>query len=287
MSDIDKEQIKKISQELSSLKSQISEAAKQKEFWFRKKEGLKKEINSLIKKIKEIKSEKDESNIQVQGLKKNRDKYNSEVHELIEKIKKLNEEKGKELKKYNSNIDPHKIQIRINALEKQVETETNFNKEKKLMEEIKKLKKSYAEFSSVMKIEEEAKKISDSIKASRKKANEFHKQIQDTAKDANYTEFMDMSKKITDLKKVQEEAFNKFIEFKNKYLQLSQDYKKKQEEAKPFQEQIEKEQESQKAQQQEKQLKILKQKSDQVEEKIKKKKKLTTEDILAFQSSKE
>ena len=285
MADTDKEQIKKISSELNSLKSQISESAKQKEFWFRKKEDLKKEINDMIKKIKEIKSENDESNIQVQDLKKNRDKYNSEVHTLIEKIKKINEEKAKELKKYNVALDPSKIQSKINALEKQVETETNFNKEKKLMGEINRLKKSYAEFSSVMKIEDEAKKISDSIKASRKKANEFHKQIQDLTKDATYGAFMDLSKKITELKKVQEDAFNKFIEFKNKYLQLNQDYKKKQEEAKPFQAELEKEHDNHKVQQQEKQTKILKQKTEQVEEKIKKKKKLTTEDILAFQGT--
>lgn len=285
MSDIDKEQIRKISQELSSLKLQISEAAKQKEFWFRKKEELKKEINTLIKQIREVKSEKDESNIQAQDLKKNRDKYNSEVHELIEKVKKLNEERIKELKKHNVQLDPSKILAKINSIEKQVETETNFNKEKKLMEEIKRLKKSYSEFSGIMKIEEESKKLSSAIKESRKKANDFHKRIQELTKEGSYGEFMELSKKITDLKKVQEDAFNKFIEFKNKYLQLSQEFKKKQEEAKPFQEQIEKEHESQKFQQQEKQIKILKQKTEQVEEKIKKKKKLTTEDILAFQGA--
>lgn len=287
MANADKEQIKKISHELSSLRSKISEAAKQKELWFRKKEDLKKEINDLIKKIKSVKTEKDESNVQVQELKKNRDKYNSEVHDLIVKIKKLNEEKRKELKKSNVQMDPAKIQAKINSIEKQVETEINFNKEKKLMEEIKKLKRSYAEFSGAMKFEEDAKKISEEIKASRKKANEFHKQIQELTKDTNYSEFMTLSKKITDLKKVQEDAFNKFIEFKNKYLELTQEFKKKQEEAKPFQEQLEKEHETQKAKQQEKELKILREKTEQVEEKIKKKKKLTTEDLLAFQGNKD
>ncbi len=281
------EQIKKISSELSQLKSQIAEVAKQKEFWFRKKEDLKKEINDMIKKIKEIKVENDKSNIEVHDFKKNRDKYNAEVHDLIGKIKKVNEEKEKELKKSKIAVDPSRIQAQIHALEKQVETETNFNKEKKLMEQIKRLKKSYAEFSSVMKINDEAKKISNEIKESRKKANEFHKQIQSVTKDTNYQGFMEMSKKITEVKKVQEDAFNKFIEFKNKYLELNKAFKVKLEEAKPFQEQIEKEHENVKQQYAEKQSKILKQKTEQVEDKIKKKKKLTTEDILAFQGSKD
>lgn len=283
----DNEQIKKISSELSQLKSQIAEVAKQKEFWFRKKEDLKKEINDMIKKIKEIKVENDKSNIEVHDFKKNRDKYNAEVHDLIGKIKKVNEEKEKELKKSKITVDPSRIQTQIRALEKQVETETNFNKEKKLMEQIKRLKKSYAEFSSIMKINEEAKKISNEIKESRKKANEFHKQIQSVTKDTNYQGFMEMSKKITEVKKVQEDAFNKFIEFKNKYLELNKAFKAKLEEAKPFQEQIEKEHENVKQQYAEKQTKILKQKTEQVEDKIKKKKKLTTEDILAFQGSKD
>lgn len=281
------EQVKKISSELSQLKSQIAEVAKQKEFWFRKKEDLKKEINDLIKKIKEIKTENDKSNIEVHEFKKNRDKYNAEVHELIGKIKKVNEEKEKELKKTKITADPSKIKAQINALEKRVETETNFSKEKKLMEQIKRLKKSYAEFSSIMKINDEAKKISNEIKESRKKANEFHKQIQSVTKDTNYQGFMEMSKKITEVKKTQEDAFNKFIEFKNKYLELNKAFKAKLEEAKPFQEQIEKEQQNTKQQYVEKQAKILKQKTEQVEEKIKKKKKLTTEDILAFQGGKE
>lgn len=285
MTDI--EEIKKISQEISQLKAEIAETSKQKEFWFRKKEDLKKEINESIKQIKQIKSEKDKSNIQIQELKKNRDNYNAEVHELIEKIKKLNTEKEKEFKKYNIKVDPSRIQAQINALEKRVETETNFNKEKKIMEQINRLKKSYTEFSNVIRIAEESKKLSNEVKASRKKANEFHKQVQELTKDSSYQAFMDMSRKITELKKIQEAAFNKFIELKNKYLKLNKAYKAKLEEARPFKEHLEKEYKSVKQQQTEKQARILKQKTEQVEEKIKKKKKLTTEDLLVFQGGKE
>jgi len=46
-------------------------------------------------------------------------------------------------------MDPTKIQEKINDLEKQVEIEISFDKEQKLMEQIKKLRRSYDESSKV------------------------------------------------------------------------------------------------------------------------------------------
>ena len=281
------ENYKQIQSSINELKNKLHEINQQKEHWFKKKEDLKKEINELIKEIKEIKSEKDKKNLELHELKKQRNMYNDQVHDLIKRIKKLNKEKAKTLKKYNIKVDPANIQEKINKLEKKVEIEVNFEKEKKLMDEIRKLKKSYDESSELREIGEKAVNIDKEIKEARKKADEFHKKIQDITKDSTYDNFMELSKKITELKKVQEEAFQKFIDHKNDYSKLNQELKTKLDELMKVKDEINKDKELQRRIHEDKTRKILRENSREVEEKLKTKKKLTTEDLLKYQGTEE
>jgi len=217
MSNVTLENYKKVQADISQFKTRLNEINEKKEYWFKKKEDLKKELNELIQKIKEIKAEKDRKNVELQQLKEQRDKYNYEVQRLIKNIRNLNEEKSNAFKKYNIKVDPTKIQQKINELEKKVEIETNFDKEKKLMEEIKKLKKAYEETTEVRQIAEKAYHLEKEIRESKKKADEFHRKIQEITKDTGYEVFMELSKKITELKKEQEDAFQRFIDHKNEY----------------------------------------------------------------------
>ncbi len=285
MSNVTIENYKKVQGDISQIKEKLTEINEKKEHWFKKKEDLKKELNNLINKIKEIKAEKDKKNFELQQLKEQRDKYNDEVKSLIEKIRKLNKEKTKAFKKYNIKVDPSKIQEKINELEKKVEQEVNFEKEKKLMEEIKKLKKSYEESSEVRQIAENAHNLDKDIKESKKKADEFHRKIQEITKDTTYEVFMDLSKKITDIKQEQEAAFQRFIDHKNEYSNANQDLKNKLEEYNVLRLVFSKDKEAQKIVQEEKQKSFLKDKIKFIEEKLKSKKKLTTEDIIALQGS--
>ena len=283
----DLEDYKQLQSSISELRTRLHDVNEKKEEWFKKKEDLKKEINDLIKDIKEIKSEKDKKNIELHELKKQRDNYNDQVQELISKIKKINKEKVKSVKKYNVKVDPSRIQEKINELEKKVEIEVNFEKEKKLMLEINKLKKTYGETSEIKEIADKASGIDKEIKEARKKADEFHKKIQGIIKDSTYDNFMDLSNKITELKKVQEDAFQKFIDHKNEYSKLNMELKTRLDEVNLFKDEINKNKDLQKQLHNDKQRRMLKEQSKQVEEKIKSKKKLTTEDILKFLGSEE
>ena len=98
---------------------------------------------------------------------------------------------------------------------------------------------------------------------------------------------MDLSNKITELKKVQEDAFQKFIDHKNEYSKLNMELKTRLDEVNLFKDEINKNKDLQKQLHNDKQRRMLKEQSKQVEEKIKSKKKLTTEDILKFQGSEE
>lgn len=278
------EEYKAVQQEISQLKLKLQDIAKKKEYWFEKKESLKKEIKDLITNIKDLKTEMDKKAAEVRDLKANRKRYNSEVKDLIKKIKKLNSDKEKAFKDYHVKIDPSKILEKINSLEKKVEIETSFDKERKLMEEIKKLKKVYEESSGAFKLVQETQHIDKEIKTSRRKADEFHQKIRKITQDNNYARFLEISKQITALKQTQEEAFQIFIEHKNEYLKVGQELKHKLEHLNKLKSFFEKDKELGRLEQEMKKKDILKHKAADVEEKIKKKKKLTTDDLLVFQS---
>ena len=285
MSNVTLENYRKVQRDISQLKDKLKDINEKKEHYFRKKEELKKEINDLIRKIKEIKAEKDKKNIELQELKNQRDKHNDQVQNLIKKIKSLNEEKQKAFQKYNIKSDPAKIQEQINQLEKRVEQEVNFEKEKKLMEEIKKLKRSYEESNEVRTIAEKASSVDREIKDSKKKADEFHRKVQELTKDTNYEVFMELSKKITILKKEQEDAFQKFIDFKKEYSLVNQELKNKMDEYQVLRLVFSKDQEARKIDHEEKQNSFFRSKIKVLEDKLRSKKKLTNEDLIALQGS--
>lgn len=262
-----------------SLQKKVSELNKQKEFWFNRKEDLKKELNELVKKIKEFKLERDKANVSIESLRSQRNAYSSKIKDLIKQIKKLNKKKNKFLKRYDIKIDPARIQEKINELEKRVEIEVDFKKEQKFMKQINDLKKSYAEAPELNEILEKSKKISGEITETKKKADEIHQKIVEYTKDKGYNSFIELSKKISDIRKQQEDAFQKFINFKNEYLNASNELRK-------LLEYIKNNKEKNIVKNQEKEsriIDIIKKKVEFVEQKLKQKKKLTTEDIIAYQ----
>ena len=262
-----------------SSQKKVSELSKQKEFWFNRKEDLKKELNELVKKIKNFKLERDKANVSIESLRSQRNAYSSKIKELIKQIKKLNKKKNKFLKRYDIKIDPARIQEKINELERRVEIEVDFKKEQKLMKQINDLKRSYGEAPELNEILEKSKKISKEITETKKKADEIHQKIIEYTKDKGYNAFIELSKKINEIRKMQEDAFQKFINFKNEYINANNELRKILEHIKNNKEKnIIKKQEKE-----ERILDIIKKKVEFVEQKLKQKKKLTTEDIIAYQ----
>ena len=271
---------KKLKTEIIELKKTLNTLNVEKEEWFTKKESLKKDVANLISQIKKIKFSKDKDNKETQKLKAIREKHNNEVKKLIAKFKKLNEEKLKIMKDKKITFDPAQLVKRIDELDYSVETEAlSFDKEKKIMTQIRQLKKQLEEASEVQGLFKELKVVSNQIKETKDKAEEAHKKLQEIKKDQNtYEEFMKLTKQINELKKKQEDAFSKFIDSKNKFSGINKQLKEKLKDAKDInlKETIKVEN---------KQAKVLEQKTKEVEEKLKKKKKLTTEDLLVFQGT--
>jgi uncharacterized coiled-coil DUF342 family protein len=291
---MDKKQILKklkgLKKEIKDLKESLNQINEQKETWFKKKEDLKKQISKLIKKIKEIKKKKDGSAELIQNLKKQRDEFNKEVKKLISEIKSINEKKGKILKEKKIKFNPEELNEQIEKLETKVETEAlSFENEKKLMRRIKQLKKSLSESSGVENIFKLSKEISGKIDMSKEKAQEFHSKLQEEFKKSkvSYEDFMEISKQISKLKIEQEKAFKKFIDFKNKFLEVNEELKNKLVKAGKIQEKINAIDSNLKRKREKEKKQIFEKKTKEIEEKLKNKKKLTTEDLLIYRGSEE
>ena len=275
----EKTNIKELNQEIRSLKVQLDKINSQKEEWFKKKEYLKKELNSLIDKIKVIRTGRDNSNKDIKQLKQERDKYNSQVRDLIKQVKQLNQEKKQLPQKSDSKNNLSFLKKQIEKLEQSIETEGyTYKKEQAVMDQIKKLKKEFKELSIVNEVASKIKVLSKEIDVARKKADEFHKKIVDLADKGEHKLFKETSKNINEIKKIQEDAFAKFIEFKNEFTKINNALKNKLNEFSK-QRKIFDDIKSQKKKNSAKNI------SKDIEEKLRSKKKLTTEDLLMLQEA--
>lgn len=271
--------VRNLRDEVSRLKNQLNELNVQKEQWFSTKERLKKDISELIQKIRIFKSTKDKTDIQARDLKKKRDDYNKQVQDLIKKFKELNSKKQNILKAKQIKFDPATIIKKIEELDFKLETEAiSFTKEKQMMVQIKAFKKQLNEVGETQSLFKELKALSEEITATKTKADEAHQELQ-KAGQTGYDELMEMTKKINDLKKKQEDAFKKFIESKDKFSKINEELKTKLKQANELNL-------VKKIKTLETQEKKLEDRAKEVEEKLKQKKKLTTEDLIILQGQK-
>jgi len=282
------EELNKLKKEVLDLKKELNDINSEKEKWFKKKEELKKTIFSKITEIKKIKLDKDKSNVSFVRIKDERDKCNDEVRGLISEFKKLDSEKKKLFDKYGIQKGNESIREKIDQLEMKIETEAlSIGQEKKVMREIKDLKKKHKTYDAVDNVVAKSKDISGKIDENKKKSEELHAKLIDLSKNnKDYKNFIVVSKDINDLKKEQEDAFSKFLKLKDRFLKLNEDLKKKLSQSNEYRKKLGDLFEKDKLKTRRKEESVLEIKAKDVEEKIKSKKKLTTDDLLVFQGKK-
>lgn len=271
---------------IKELRDKLNDLNQKKEEWFKKKEELKAQIGQTISQIKEAKGENDTLNKDISGFKKSRDEFNSKVKDLIARIKDLNKQKDEMIAKAKFKGNPSEIKSRIDKLEESLETQAvSFDKEKKIMKEINALKKQYESVKGIDKVLNEIDDISRQITEAKKKGDEFHNMLRGntSANKESYEKFMKLSKDISKLKKTQEEAFNTFIKFKQEYADVSRELKEKLELLNGVHETEGAERKQYKREKKAEMARELKKKAREVEEKFRKGKVLTTEDLITFQ----
>ena len=277
-----RQELKQLIEELQTIRASLLPINKEKETWFRKKEELSKTLISLITQLKTIKVQKDKANISAVELKKQRDAFNNEVKKLASELRSLNAEQKSLAPKLTK--DTSRLKQEIDRLELFIETEgLTFDKEKKVTEKIKKLRREYSELKVVDEVASDIHSASSEFREKRAKANELHAKLTETAKASGYSEFFELSKKVNTVRYEQQQAFNKFIELKNKAYPFNIEIKKKLIRIDEIRKALGMVAKENLALQRRKQDEFLQDKAKSIEEKLKSKKKLTTEDLIAYQ----
>ncbi|MBI2565058.1 hypothetical protein HYV79_03665 [Candidatus Woesearchaeota archaeon] len=244
-------------------------------------------IKSLIKENKSLRNERDGLTKNVKELKEKRKQVHDSIKEVLKESDKFSHEKNQIKTKYQIKGDPSNIKSNIDSLQQKFETEVfSFEKEQKLMKQIHDLEKQYKEAQKISNIWEQLHNVRMSLDELRYKANSVHSEIQKKAKESQkrHELIVENSKKIEDLKKDFDSCILKLeetdieIDAVSKKLEgvlelfAGEQFKRKEKQAKHNNQKRARDEYT------------LKQKIFAVKEKIKKKEKLTTEDLLILQA---
>jgi len=257
--------------DILDLKRNLNEYSEKKEYWFKKKKEFSSKILELIREVKTLKENRDKFTNEVKELKQNRQKLNEERSLLIPKIKNM---PRSDLK---SGIDLVKTKKEIERLELIIETEAlSFDKEQKVMQRINQLKKQYSENLESAKQAMEKGDILKRLRTTRKEGNKVHHDLRKKAEESQklHNKVIELSDQVKVLKKHENEAFDNFIKFKKMFSEVENKLNVALTEFKKSEKFVEKK------------IKRRLTKEElrgEVETKMKKGKKLTTEDILKYQ----
>jgi len=230
-----------------------------------KSANIRHEIVKNINEFKKFEKSRNEINLLVKDYKIKREECVKEIKRIIKELSELNSEKKsgnfKDIKSLISLINKKEWFFQINALP--------IKKEDQIIKEIKELKKELNEAQKENQVVIKIRSLVKDLELKRKDHNNFHQLVIENAEKSNdlSTNMNVIQKNIKELKK-EGKSVSKELDA------AIEDYKKnKTFKAKNFKEN------------KEKMDKIIKEKENQAWDKLKEKKKLTTEDLLAFQNN--
>ncbi len=276
-----------LKKEIGEIKGVLNTVSAEKERLFKGKSEADRSITELIKKVKVLKTERDELTAKVKAAKEERAPLSREIKEKIAAFNEAKKKREATKGKHATTSNPATIEREIKALEYKIETEAlPFEKEQKLTKIIKQKQKELDLASKNVEMHAESRTISKEIDALKKKSEELFRTIQENARESQkkHEELIAISKKIDDMKKERESLFEKFTEHKTTVKEASGKLKEKIGTLNQMNEQYAASREKSIAERKEKTEQILKEKENEVEEKLKKGKKLTAEDLLVFQA---
>lgn len=278
-----REEFKTKKKELSRLRSKLNQAYRDKSDIYRQMRSGNDQIKSFSGNIKKLKKERDQLTKEVKELKRKRDELNTEVKEKASVKKEAENKKKKLLDSIGFKGDPAKIKSQMDQLEEKLETELMpFPKEESLRKTIKKLRVVYRQLEQLGTAWKEVNTVAADFSQKKREAEESHQLVQKKADESQqkHEEINQLYEKIKALRKEQQPLAEKYLEAKVVYEQTKKELeellKRVNELAKVLDEQ---EEESFNI--------MVRRKTAEVKEKMKKGKKLSTEDILAFQALKD
>lgn len=280
------EELSKHRIEASKLKNSLNELDREKESWFKKREEFSKKIRESIQNIKSDKARRDALTQEVKGLKTKRDAANNEINEKLKEFGKLKTEKTALIKSLGIKESPSKTRQKIEKLEFMIQTEAMpFEKEQSLMKRIKELKNLYEHSKVVDEVDKKIKEVSGAMAKMREEANEMHKLLQEKAKQSQalHEGILRISAEIDKMKIEEEGTFRTFSEFKKRFNEANAQLKEKLKAMNDVKSALDKISYDRKERRKQEVESFLKSKEEEVNQKIKRGEKLTTEDLLVFQ----
>ncbi|MEK6862490.1 MAG: hypothetical protein AABY07_11115 [Nanoarchaeota archaeon] len=276
--------------EISDLRNKIRDLSKKKNELYNKKEELFNIISSNITELKELRKGIENYKSIKEELKNKRDSSNKKFKELISEIKSISQEKRELFKKSNIKDDPKRLKGYIEKLETRIETEAlQFETEKKLMTKIKELKRKYESISKISNLNDSLFRISEDVSLTKKIADEFHQQLLEKVnknKD-NYDKFIELSKRTNETRKEKNKITDEYKKTKDEIRQLYNQIQEKMIELNKLYAIIGEEKKIKEEQRRREVEEILLEKTRSVEEKLKNREKLTTQDLIILQAKKD
>lgn len=280
-------QLRQKEKKLAELRQRLNSINTQKEHWFSQKEIQKEEILKRISDIKSAKAARNKFTNEVKDLKERRKVLNDQIKVKISEIMGINKEKDDLAKKHKIEGDPHFLMNQIEKMEFRIETEgLSFEKEKELMKVIKEKIKQLNASKSLTAAFTKSRDLSKEIDLEKREADEVHNKVQHLANESQkkHEEILAKSKEVDELRIKEEECYKKFFEFKQQFSEINNELKKELEEYNKLSGDMQEYKVETKKAKEDRKEQQLKELEGSVEEKIKKGKKLTTEDLLIFQA---
>ncbi|MBI4148341.1 hypothetical protein HY490_03565 [Candidatus Woesearchaeota archaeon] len=269
--------VKALREQLRQLDSVYSEHERQRT-------ALGKHIATLLNQTKHLRAERNMLTAQVKEKKDQRQKLNDDIRQKVMYIKQLNEQKKNV--EHTAGESPGRLRQQIEILDTKIQTEAlPFEKEKELMKKIKEFKKKLDHAVKGSHVWEEAHTLSKEIDQLKEKADTLHRDIQQQAEESQrkHESILESSKKIDELKKNEQELDTKLDNLKK---QLDTAGGNLQTELSKLSELTGEQEEMNK--QELKRLKdaehkAISERKKDVEDKLKRGEKLTTQDLLVMQ----
>jgi uncharacterized coiled-coil DUF342 family protein len=268
--------------DIATVRSELNSLDKIKEDFFSQSKANRQKLQELRNSIQQFKNERNQLTDAVKKLKIERDELNKQLKEKIAAFKKVVPvQKVEKPKEY---VNQQFLRKEIKDLEYKIETEAlTFDKEQKLMKIIKDKKKLLVA-SQPAHLSDEAKKLSLEIDELRAKADTAHKATKAKADESQkkHEVMIAASNQLKELEAKQKELDTQCTEYKNKIRDVNEQLHGKLDEVVA---QSAERRERPKKERREPTVNIA-ELQHQAEEKLKKGKKLTTQDLLAFQNKK-
>ena len=275
---------------IAELRNQLNELAEQKEKAFQEKTALARTIGEQLGSVKGARSDRNKLTSDVKELKQQRDAVNEEIKKKIAIAKTFVKPPERPMGKPGRRRELSPLE-KIRQIEEKIETEVmSFDKEKKLMKEIKDLKKKAEEEKGRVAAQKQRYDLEREIQELKKRSNEIHQQMQRIAQNSQekHEAVLASSKGIDELKAQEEAAFKRFTELKQRFNEVNEQLKSELDHMKDLMPAIQEkrpERHEHRQTRKERDDESLKTREHEVEEKIRRGEKLTTEDLLVYQET--